>query len=207
MVLDYNKTKEDAECRKNELRERLKQIPEEYAMLDREADAIKRELIGLDQILDGLDFATSDSPADFEPTGFTDKIRKILSETAIPLLPTQIRDKLEEAGVTGSSSKNLLISVHTVLGRIVGELDTLERDGKQAYIARAKVTLATLLGTESNSNHPIHHLKRRKSIGERIAEGNKTLEEYAATVTKARRDVPNPFGKNLSEMLQEPKKK
>jgi hypothetical protein len=132
--MDYGKTKDNAQRRKADLLQRQQQIPLEKKRLDEELEKNKRELIGLDQILDGLDFMNSDIPPDFEPTGFTDNIRQILSETTVPLVPTQIRDALQARGITGSSPKNLLINVHKVLERIDTELkESTTPDGKTAY--------------------------------------------------------------------------
>ncbi len=137
--MDYNKTRADAERRKAQLLERQQQIPQDKKKLDDELDQIKRQLIGIEQILDGLAFMDSDTPPDFEPSGFTDSIRKILSETTLPLVPTQIRDALEAKGITGSTSKNLLINVHKVLERIEPELEkTTNTEGKTAYKRTAK---------------------------------------------------------------------
>jgi len=133
-MMDYEKIRDEAKRRKAELLERQRQIKHDKTKLDSEDDQIKRELIGLDQVIEGLNFVTSDVPPDFEPTGFTDSIRKILTETSEPLVPTQIRDSLQERGISGSSAKNLLINVHKVLERIAPELDeTAMPDGKIAY--------------------------------------------------------------------------
>ena len=133
-VMDYSKTREDANARKDALTLRALAIMEERKNLDAEVEQIRRELIGLDQILDGVEFMTSEIPPDLEPPGFTDKIRKILSDTQIPLVPTQVRDALEAAGSKGSSSRNLLISVHTVIERIKSELEeSATPEGKTAY--------------------------------------------------------------------------
>jgi len=164
--MDYPKVREDVDKRLDALRERQKKVEQEvgqleseqsrlkaeYARLHAEQAKIKRELIALDQIIDGLNLATSDMPTDFEPTGFTDKIRKILSETYTPLVPTQIRDALLQMGVTGSSPKNLLISVHTVLERIGEELQTTQTpEGKTAYKAKPDswLSMAALLRGEA----------------------------------------------------------
>jgi hypothetical protein len=133
-MVDYQKTRDEVEQRKAQITERRKQIPIQKAMLDAEDEQLKRELIGLDQILDGLAFMDSKVSLDFEPVGFTDSIRKILSETQMPLTPPQIRYALEQKGITGSSSKNLLINVHKVIERIESELiPTLNSEGKPAY--------------------------------------------------------------------------
>jgi hypothetical protein len=133
-MMDYNQTRTDAERRKAELLERQQQIPQEKKKLDEELEQIKRQLIGIEQIIDGLDFMDSNISPDFEPKGFTDSVRKILSETPLHLVPTQIRDALEAKGITGTTSKNLLINVHKVLERIDGELEKATSvDGKIAY--------------------------------------------------------------------------
>jgi|SRR5579863_2024726 len=136
--MDYNKIRDDARRRKAELLDRQHVIKEATKKLADEAEQNKRELIGLDQILEGLDFVSGDVPPDFEPTGFTDSIRKILTDASVPLVPTQIRDSLQARGISGSSAKNLLINVHKVLERIEPELDiTATPDGKTAYRHKA----------------------------------------------------------------------
>jgi hypothetical protein len=133
-MMDYNKIRDDAQRRRAEVIARHEQIAKERTALNDEDNELKRELIGLDHILEGLEVVSSDIPPSFEAAGFTDHIRKILTETPSPLLPTQIRDALQAHGITGSSPKNLLINVHKVLERIKPELDhfvTSER--KSAY--------------------------------------------------------------------------
>src|SRR5580704_6524984 len=133
-MMDYSKTRTEAEAKRQTLLSRQKEIPREKKKLDEEMEQIKRELIGLEQILDGLTFMDSTITPDFEPEGFTDTVRKILSETTVPLVPTQLRDALEAKGVTGSTSKNLLINVHKVLERIESELEkTTTPEGKTSY--------------------------------------------------------------------------
>jgi hypothetical protein len=136
-IMDYDKTRDDVDRRRAELLERQQRIKEETKKLNDEAEQNKRELIGLDQILGGLDFVTSDVPPD-EPIGVTDNIRKILTETTVPLVPTQIRDSLQARGIEGSSAKNLLINVHKVLDRLGPELVlSTTPEGKAAYRHRS----------------------------------------------------------------------
>src|SRR2546430_17566201 len=142
--MNYEKIRDDAQRRKTELLERQQQIREDRQKQNAEDEEIKRELVGLEQILEGVDFVSSDAPPDFEPPGFTDRIRKILTETSVPLVPTQIRDALQERGISGSSPKNLLINVHKVLDRIEPELNqTTTRDGKTAYRHKTAIRPST----------------------------------------------------------------
>ena len=165
-MMDYDKTRDDAARRKVELRERQRLIKEETCKLNEEEEQNRRELIGLDQILDGLDFVGSDVHPDIEPTGFTDNIRKLLTETPVPLVPTQIRDSLQARGIVGSSPKNLLINVHKVLERIEPELaSSTTADGKTAYKHRAALRRA--------SNHdPVVDLM--SALKESLAKDRKT---------------------------------
>jgi hypothetical protein len=155
-MMDYDRIRTEAGARKQTLLARQKDIPKEKQKLDEEMEQIKRELIGIDQILDGVAFMDSSIPTDFEPEGFTDNVRKILSETTLPLVPTQIRDALEAKGIMGSSSKNLLINVHKVLERIDSELDkTQTAEGKTAYkrkIAWTVPRLAALAGLSGDTS-------------------------------------------------------
>jgi hypothetical protein len=153
-MMDYNKTREDANRRRTELIERKQKIKEEKQKLADEEEQNKRELIGIEQILDGLDFVSGDILPELEPTGFTDSIRKILSETSMPLVPTQIRDALQQRGITGSSAKNLLINVHKVLERIADELEeSTAADGKTAY-KRTTPWLVAVSALMAPSNPP-----------------------------------------------------
>jgi hypothetical protein len=183
--MDYDKIRDSANQRRAELLQRQLQIAEENKKRTEEEEQNKRELIGLDQILDGLDFVSGDILPELEPIGFTDNIRKILADTSVPLIPTQIRDSLQARGVSGSSSKNLLINVHKVLERIEPELvRTTTSDGKIAYkhksapglpsnqtpvvdlVAALKKSLAEMEKATPESVRA----QRRKTMGERLAQ-------------------------------------
>ncbi len=115
------------------MKEREK-IASEKERLDRLNGEIERQLVGLERVLEGFDFLSSDVPPELETVGFTDQIRRILQQTSAPLTAVEIRDFLLAEGVQHSSAKNLLISVHTVLGRIETDLKKSEKNGKTAYI-------------------------------------------------------------------------
>lgn len=173
LMMDYNKTRAEVDHRQGELKSRQNQIGEEIAKLVAEREQIKRELIGLEQIIEGLEFAESDFPIEAEPVGFTDRIRQILRATTIPLVPTQIRDALLSSGVQASSHKTLLINVHTVLTRIDSELEKVRNgEGKLAYgmkrnpgeLARGLATLLPTLNKAAAGMTTATHRTTRETV-------------------------------------------
>jgi hypothetical protein len=137
MVFDFEKTRTEATARRNTLMGRLKDIPKEKARLEEEAQQIQVEMIALDQILEGLSYMEAGGPPpDLEELGFRGQIEKVL-QTHAPnyLLPTEIREKLAAAGVTGSTPRNLLISIHTILTRLDKDklIESTEQNGRTAY--------------------------------------------------------------------------
>jgi len=131
--MNYGQTRKDALRRRKELSERLEEISEEAIALQAEKQNMQRELAAVDLILEGVDIYRSDAPLEGESSGVADHVRRLLQQTPVPLLPTQIRDFLESAGITGSSRRNLLIGVHNVLTRLELYLETVEINGRPAY--------------------------------------------------------------------------
>jgi hypothetical protein len=98
--------------------------------LEEEKDRIERELAGINHIIEGLKFLaqnldgdvpTLDSgepPADFEDMNFAEKIEKVMAANREPMTRIAIRNALQAQGVTGTTPKHLLISVHTTLARM-----------------------------------------------------------------------------------------
>ncbi len=114
--------------------------------LERQKGAIEQQIHGWAQIIEGLQVLAAeaqpdnipDLPPDLEPVGMTDAIRKAFQMYRVPLSPTDVRDALVGMGFTGSSPKNLLINVHTILRRLKEanppELEEVKRgDGEKAY--------------------------------------------------------------------------
>lgn len=132
--MNYAQSRQDAIEMKERLLKQRQDIASEKERLDRLNGDIERQLIGLERVLEGLEFLSSDIPPEIEQSGFTEQIRKTLQQTNVPLTAVEIRDSLIAAGVKHSSPKNLLISVHTVLGRLKSDLKESEKDGKAAYI-------------------------------------------------------------------------
>jgi len=115
--------------------EALQEAQAELARLDERRQSLIRLISNL-KALCGYDELTP--PPDYIPKGLTEEIRTILNLTTVPLDAMQIRDSMLNRGFENSNPKNLLISVHTVLKRIEGELQKSERDGKPAYIAKVR---------------------------------------------------------------------
>ena len=131
--MDYAQSKIEAIQERERLLQRKQAIADEKSRLDRENGEIERQLYGLEQIVEGFEFLSSDIPPELEKPGFTEQIRRILQQTIAPLTAVEIRDELLAGGVEHSSAKNLLISVHTVLGRLESDLKKSEKGGKSAY--------------------------------------------------------------------------
>ena len=131
--MNYAQSQKDALEQREQLLKQRQQIAEEKERLDRVNGEIERQLVGLDYILDGLEFLSTDRPPELEAPGFTEQVRRVLQQTSGPLTATEIRDCLLATGVKHTSLKNLLISVHTVLGRIKSDLRESEKAGKPAY--------------------------------------------------------------------------
>lgn len=131
--MDYMKFRKEALERRRDLTSRLNEIVEERIILQAEMESKQRELAAVDRILEGLDSVNSDEPLEGEPSGMADHIRRLLQQSPVHLLPTQIRDALINVGITGSSPKNLLIGVHNVLSRLQLFLETAEVNNRAAY--------------------------------------------------------------------------
>jgi hypothetical protein len=131
--VNYIQSQQDAAQTKEQLLERRREIESEKERLDRENGEIERQLIGLERVLEGLEFLSNGTPSEIDEPGFTTQIRRILLRTRIPLTAVEIRDALLETGVKYSSAKTLLISIHTVLGRLKSDLKESQKDGKTAY--------------------------------------------------------------------------
>lgn len=131
--MDFAKFRKETLDRRQEVHDRLGEIVDQRMRLQTEMEQKQRELAAIDHILEGLDSLNSDEPLEGEPSGISDHIRRLLHQTPVYLLPTQIRQSLLDAGITGSSPKNLLIGIHNVLSRLELFLETKEINGRPAY--------------------------------------------------------------------------
>lgn len=132
--MDYEKIKREATNRKQELTKRQAQITKEKTDLDDESEKLRLELIGLDELLESIEFIQNpEIPPDLEPLGFTEQVGSIFQGTTEALTPVEVRDLLLAKGVTGSSKKNLLIGVYTVIARHKDNLEATTKNGKRAY--------------------------------------------------------------------------
>lgn len=140
-MLDYEEARLQALARMKQLKSRETVIRSEQEKLDEELESVTREINGLNLILSGLEEVSDNRSPEVDVPGITDHIRKILQWSTVHLLPTQIRDSCESVGIKGSSSKNLLITVHNVLDRLQPNLEMMEIQGKKAYRWKRSPTL------------------------------------------------------------------
>lgn len=119
-------------------KEALHHAQAELATLEERRTALIRLIQSLKE-LSANDAYELTPPPGYVPKGLTEEIRAILTLTTVPLEPTQIRDSLISRGFEYSSPKNLLINVHTVLGRIEDELDVNEElGGRKRYKMKSR---------------------------------------------------------------------
>src|SRR5208282_5466156 len=113
--------------------------------LMKQVEETDRQILGLNQAVEAYEFILKESPSvigvslDPATMGLTEAVRKIFGGTLRQLFPTDIRDKLTEAGYEKTSSKALLIHVHNVIDRLLEgeEIEAVEIEGKSAYLRRA----------------------------------------------------------------------
>ena len=70
------------------------------------------------------------------PPRLSAHVKKVLSETAIPLTPAQIRDSCDDVGIRASSPKMLLTAVHNAIRRLNGQVRRVKGPGRDRYIMR-----------------------------------------------------------------------
>jgi hypothetical protein len=111
--------------------------------------------------------------------GFTDTIKQIYRR-AYPdgVMPLQVRATLQGMGYDLSTQSNPMASIHSVVRRLIASGE-IEPNGNPDFG-----------GYRWKQPSPGDLKRRAKELSER-----------------GKSDVPNPFGKNLREMLQEQKKK
>jgi hypothetical protein len=179
MAIDYEQVRQGFLDKKKEIEARQSQISQQIAGLNDEHSRNHRELIMIDEVLESLDFTKDAAPDDLEEVGLTEKVKRILQESTIPLSPTQIRDVLLMQGYKATSLKHALISVHTVLDRIEPFIDQVEVDKRKAYKWKEPETMYglglkdALLNTTENRRGTLAELagRPRPSLGKRILEG------------------------------------
>jgi len=133
----------------------ITELNEEKRRLLEQKQAIDNRVAAIDQIIEGYIFLGNPAaklalPRHVSQLGLQDAVRAVFQlAKGIPLQPTQVRTELMYAGICGSSPKNLLISVHTVINRIRDELEGVPQPGgKMAYRWKdSKPTLETTVVT------------------------------------------------------------
>lgn len=135
--MDYGKTQVQIEARRQELFRKLADIQMQRKHLDEEYEKAERELVALIHMRSGAEIALGqvEVPRPAVP-GLTEHIRNVLLASPVPLSPTDIRNSCLEVGIRGSSRKNLLIAVHSILKRFGYDVKRVKMNGKTAYVAR-----------------------------------------------------------------------
>ena len=127
--------------------ERITELETEKKRLFEEKLLIEHQIAVIEQTIKGFQFlgnprATMPLPSNLTELGLQDAVKAVFKH-AYPLAQTalNVRQTLMEAGVIAKSPKNLLISIHTVIGRIRKELEEVpQENGKIAYRWRETIT-------------------------------------------------------------------
>lgn len=141
---------------------------EELAQLEERRATLLRLIQNLKELSTRESYELTPPPG-YVPKGLTEEIRTIMALTTVHLDPVQIRDSLVARGFEYSSPKNLLINVHTVLGRIENEMDVIERDKKKTYRAKSSVAIEALAGL----NRSAEEARKQAEMITKIAEMQK----------------------------------
>ena len=136
--------------------ERIMELETEKKRLFEEKLLIEHKIKVIDQTIQGFQFlgnprAMMPLPSNLTELGLQDAVRTVFKH-AYPLAQTalDVRQTLMGAGLITGSPKNLLISIHTVIGRIRKELeDVPQENGKTAYRWRETVRTWTAAEIES----------------------------------------------------------
>ena len=129
--MDYRKERQAVIEQEARLQKRLMEIADQQVKLFSEYSKIATELAGVRKAIHGLEIASGE-PSKRVP-GLREHIRSLLAESRTPLTPVEIRDSCRAAGVSSSSERNLMISIHTALNRMGSELRKVNYFGKIAY--------------------------------------------------------------------------
>jgi hypothetical protein len=117
----------------SELEEKKKNLFEQKLLIEHQIAVIDQTIKSFQYL--GNPHATMPLPRNLNELGLQDAVRAVFKH-AYPLArtPVEIRNTLMDSGVMPRSAKNLLISIHTVIGRIRKELEAVPQEqGKSAY--------------------------------------------------------------------------
>jgi hypothetical protein len=120
--------------------ETILDLQRKRAELLKQKTSIDHQIWVIDKTVESLIFLGNPEskmplPKNLNEMGVQDAVRAVLRRAfPIYLLPTEIRDTLISAGMTSTSPKNLLITIHTAISRMEDELEEEARPGgKTAY--------------------------------------------------------------------------
>jgi hypothetical protein len=114
------------------------QLSAQLNRIEEELGTVEQMFIKLVRVRGAVEILVGGSELPASPAAsLTEHVRKLVRESAVPLLATQIRDSCEAAGIKASSRKNLLIQVHTILKRMESDVRKVKIDkNRVAYLSR-----------------------------------------------------------------------
>ncbi len=127
----------DAEAALQKLRDEKLDHAKKIAEIEQQIDTWEGVLAGLRFLGNPESQMPLPRRMDLDGLGLQDAVLTVLRRSPVPLNPVEIREVLMASGMVGSSPKNLLISVHTVITRLGDRVEEVSGpDGKPAYKLR-----------------------------------------------------------------------
>jgi hypothetical protein len=123
-------------------KKQLEEAKEKLLELEQQKLAIEQQMRGWIKIIEGFQtlmqeaLLDDDNPPTREEVGLTERVRDFLRAANATVGALQIRDQLLAEGVDPSTSKNLLINIHTILRRLCRGGEVVEvplPDGTKVY--------------------------------------------------------------------------
>jgi DNA-binding transcriptional ArsR family regulator len=187
MAIDYTGLYTSAKAELLELEGRKAELLRGVDELDRQSVALRRTMNAIAPLI-GEEIVPEPKLVE-ESVGMTERVRHILARSRLPLLASEIRDRLEENGLSMSSYSNPMATVHTVLRRLTeaGQAKaSVEGTGTKRFaIVGSVMPLTQDLGVEkiAGRSFAIGKMKGFVGVG-RLTQNKKSLPVQEIPVDK-----------------------
>lgn len=187
MAIDYTALYTSAKSELLELEERKAELLRSVEELERQSVALCRTMNAIAPLI-GEEIVPEPNLVE-ESIGMTERVRQILARSRLPLLASEIRDRLEETGVAMRSYSNPMATVHSVLRRLTeaGQAKaSVESSGTKRFaIVGSVMPLTQDLGVEKIAGRSFAFGKMKGFVGVgRLTQSEKSVPVQEIPVDK-----------------------